>query len=315
MTDHIRPRGLLKWLRSVPVSARIFALSVIVLGVAAFLATKTLLHGVEEIEAVDASYTSAAMGACPLGSRDGTSGRHELRSANGVPFTVITPRNFRSGVTHPLLVVFAPAGFGPGLSERYAGLTAEATRAGFVVTYVGSIQMSLVTMDRFAGVVHEVEEHWCIDPARVYASGHSDGGTVATALSVLPRFNRLLRGIAVSGAGWEKADFDSASCVSPLPVLIMHGANDGHFPGFGRDAAAYWSACNRCKDSRKPQMQSNRICYTFMDCAAETIYCEPERSHWRWAGDPPEIIGFLARQAKAGALPRRVRRGSVTASR
>jgi polyhydroxybutyrate depolymerase len=161
--------------------------------------------------------------------------------------------------------------------------------------------MSLAAIDRFAAVVREVEEHWCIDPAQVYASGHSDGGTVATALAILPKYSGLLRGIAVSGAGWEKADFDSVGCVAPRPILIMHGADDGHFPGFGRDAAVFWSACNRCQDSGKPQTPSHGICYAFTGCAAPTTYCEPKRSHWRWAGDPPEIVGFLARQAAGGA--------------
>ena len=204
MPDQIcPPQGFAKWLRLAPVNVGLYALGVIVLGVAALLAMRTLLYGGKEIEAVDASYGSATTDACPLGSRDGTSGRHELRIADGVPFTVITPRNYQPGHTHPLLVVYAPAGFGPGFSERYAGLTAESTRAGFVVSYVGSLQMSLAAIDRFAAVVREVEEHWCIDPAQVYASGHSDGGTVATALAILPKYSGLLRGIAVSGAGWE----------------------------------------------------------------------------------------------------------------
>ncbi len=289
-------------LRSVPTRIRVYALGLLVAGVAVCFVMRTLFYAGDMIESADASYPGAAASAtsCPLGTRQGTAGRHEMRSGAGLPFTVITPRNYLAGYAHPLLVVYAPAGFPPWLSERYAGLTAEATQAGFIVTYVGSLQMSLAAIDHFAAVVREVKDRWCVDPDRIYATGHSDGGTIATALAVLPKYGRLFHGIAISGAGWEKSDFDSAACGAPLPVLIMHGADDGHFPGFGRDAAAYWSSCNRCQDSGKPQPSSAGDCVTFSGCSAPTTYCEPRRGHLRWAGDPREIVGFLAHQA-AGA--------------
>ena len=300
MADKIHSYSFGKLARWVPTRIRFYAAGLFVAAVAIFFVLKTLFYAGDMIEAADAAYASAGSNACPLGTRDGTAGRHEMRSADGLPFTVITPRNFQAGYSHPLLVVYAPAGLGPWLSERYAGLTAEATRAGFIVAYVGSLQMSLAAIDRFAAVVPEVEKHWCVDHDRIYATGHSDGGTVATALAILPKYGAPFRSVAVSGAGWEKRDFDSAACGAPLPVLIMHGADDGHFPGFGRDAAAYWSACNRCQNSGKPPASSASDCFAFSGCAAPTIYCEPRRSHWRWAGDPSAIVGFLAQQA-AGA--------------
>ena len=276
-------------------AVRLYLLGIAAVGIAALLAANALLYSGEEIAAADATYDNDVGGVCPLGPRDGSAGRHERRSAQDVRYTVVTPRNYRRGLAHPLLLVYAPAGFGPGLSERYAGLTSSATRAGFVVSYVGSLQMSLDAVDRLAAVVREVTVHWCIDPERVYASGHSDGGTVATALAALPKYRGLVHGIAVSGAGWQKADFDSTGCNAPLPVLVMHGADDGHFPGFGRVAAAYWSTCNRCEDAGRPEVLTG-ACHSF-SCAASTVYCEANRSHWRWAGDPSAIIDFLARQA------------------
>jgi hypothetical protein len=82
-----------------------------------------------------------------------------------------------------------------------------------------------------------------------------------------------------------------------MPVMILHGAADTHFPGFGREVAAWWSACNRCAGQGSPDAN---FCHAFSGCAAETIYCEPDRSHWRWAGDPQTIVQFLARQAEPG---------------
>lgn len=289
-------------LQSLPRAVRLYWLLVAALALAALVAASRLLHSGEDIAAADAIYGAGTGSSCPLGMRDGGAGRHERTSAQGVPYTVVTPRNYRAGQAHPLLLVYAPAGFGPGLSERYAGLTGGATRAGFVVGYVGSLQLSRQAVDRLGAVAKEVIAHWCIDPQRVYASGHSDGGTVATALAALPEHRGLLHGIAVSGAGWQTEDFAAAGCGAPLPVMILHGARETHFPGFGRQAAAYWSGCNGCSDAGIPA-PDRPGCLRFSDCAAPTVYCETDRSHWRWAGDPPAIIDFLARQAGLAAAP------------
>ena len=99
---------------------------------AAAAALASLLHWGQAIEAAEAVYRTqgAADADCASGARPGSAGRHRLRSPEGVPYVVVTPVNYRPRQAHPLLVVYAPAGFSAGLSERFAGLTHAATTAG-----------------------------------------------------------------------------------------------------------------------------------------------------------------------------------------
>ena len=102
---------------------------------AAGAALASLLHWGQAIEAADAIYGAATgeNAVCASSTRTGSAGRHRLRSRDGVPYVVVTPLNYRPQHAHPLLLVYAPAGFSAGLSERFAGLTHEATAAGYVL--------------------------------------------------------------------------------------------------------------------------------------------------------------------------------------
>lgn len=262
--------------------------------VVAGLAVSRLLHWGPAIEAAETRYPEGLAAGCEARPR-GLAGRHERRSRRSLPYVVVTPRNYRAEYAHPLLLVYAPAGVGAGLSERHAGLTQAATAAGFVLAFAGGVSpLSTDAVAQLAELPEEIREQWCIDAARVYASGHSDGGTVALALAALPQYRGRVRGIVASAAGWQARDFAGIACPPPLPVMILHGAEDRHFPGFGREVAAWWSACNACTGSGEPDADG---CRTYSGCAAETLYCEtPDRGHWRWVGEPEEVLAFLRRQ-------------------
>lgn len=285
-----------KWLRALLQPTRLYWLGAAVLIIVALVtADALLLHSGPAVEAADAVYGATGT-ECPLGQRGGSAGRHQRRSSAGVPYVVVTPRNYRSGVVHPLLMVYAPAGFGAGLSERYAGLTGLATAGGYIVAYVGSQQLSLAAVDRLGRVPDAVISEWCVDPQRVYATGHSDGGTVSTALAVLPQWRGRIAAVAASGMGWYAPDFAAQDCPAPTDVLVAHGAEDAHFPAYGRDAAAFWRRCNRCSGEGETDAHG---CTRYSGCAAETVYCEPDRSHWRWAVDPETVMDFLQRLPSA----------------
>lgn len=284
-----------------PRAVRWYWIGVALLLAMAALTAASLLHWGATIEAADASYGQATAAGCTPGSRPGRAGRHSRPSQGGLRYVVVTPRNYRADHRHPLLMVYAPAGFGAGLSERHAGLTQAATRAGYLLAYVGSGRpLSRDAVADMARIPGEVAAEWCIDASRIQATGHSDGGTVSLALATLPRHRGILGSIAVSGAGWQASDFAGIGCPPPLPVMILHGAEDSHFPGFGRETAGWWSRCNACSGSDEPDAGG---CRRYLGCAAETVYCETPRSHWRWAGDPQQVVEFLSRSSSSRPTP------------
>ena len=231
---------------------------------------------------------------CAPHSRPGPAGASdELRTGAGVPFSLRAPLGYQPGHAHPLLVVYAPAGHGPRANESLTALTAPATARGWLVAYVGALPLSLPAMRALAGVPAAVAARWCVDPARVYATGHSDGGTVSTALMVLPGLPHPFAAIVPSAAGFTAQDLAAYPCPTPRPVRVLHNAGDTHFPGYGRQAADWWARCNGCGAGSPPDA---RGCVRYAGCPAHAAvqYCEGPGDHRHWPAAPEALLDFLA---------------------
>lgn len=245
-------------------------------------------------EQLDADYARHALGtSCEQARSGGTGFTENGRTPKGVPYTVVTPANYVPQRAHPLLVVFAPAGISRFAVERVTAFTAPATRAGFVVVYAEHPPLGLETTRDLGQVARQVAQHWCIDTARVYFAGHSDGGTVAHMLSALPDTRGMARGIAPSGAGVRAPDLSAHGCPPPLAVMVSHGTGDKTFPGWGEETARWWAACNRCAATTRPLANG---CVEFQSCDARgpTRYCATPGGHARWPGNAEAIVAFFS---------------------
>lgn len=234
---------------------------------------------------------------CEAGKKAGAAGATDgLTSGEGVRYNVRAPGNYDPTFAHALLMVYPAGGRSAGANESLTHLTSEATRNGFVVAYPAHQSMSIETVHKLAKLPVEIADRWCVDLRRVYATGHSDGGTVSTAIALLDETKGTLAGIAPSAAGFSRRDFETFKCPSaPLPVMVMHTKYDRLFPGWGADAAKWWAACNGC-DMTKPPQPSGKGCAAYQSCAAggATRYCEGEGSHGDWPGLEAEIVRFFA---------------------
>ncbi|MCZ6665297.1 MAG: hypothetical protein O7B81_08330, partial [Gammaproteobacteria bacterium] len=73
---------------------------------------------------------------CSQGERSGSAGRvNGAQAIAGIRFNLRTPSNYDATRAHPLLVVYAAATHGAAGSERFTGLTREATGRGIIVAY------------------------------------------------------------------------------------------------------------------------------------------------------------------------------------
>jgi len=139
-----------------------------------------------------------------------------------------------------------------------------------------------------------IAKQWCIDKERVYLTGHSDGGTVALALALLEETRQIPSAIAPSAAGFTGAEIATFSCPAPLPVMILHSANDTLFPGFGAEIAAWWAACNECDPT--PSDPVGNGCLAYLNCAnnVTTLYCEGNGAHPTWPALNESLIHFFS---------------------
>ena len=232
---------------------------------------------------------------CETNKTGHQNGADKLTTAKGYAFNVKTPSNYQATFAHPLLVVYAPT-VGRTLMEKYTGLTQQATKAGFIVAYVDGQRLSLDAIPELGKVPELVSKNWCIDQKRIFLTGHSDGGTVSSALAFMDTTPFQPTAIAPSAAGITGEELQQYQCPTPLSVMIMHNAGDTHFPGFGQQAASWWAACNQC-DS-KAHATSDGSCLRYDNCAkgVETLYCEgKDGRHISWPRLNPAMIEFFLR--------------------
>jgi polyhydroxybutyrate depolymerase len=246
-------------------------------------------------------YPAVLPSSCPSGSLKGAVSVGKVTEGK-LSYFVRTPSNYDERFAHPMLVVYAAAGASANQTERYTRLTADATSRGLVVAYVDHRPMGMKNVVGLGGVAKSVAERWCIDRQRVYLTGHSDGGTVSTALALLESTRADVSGIAVSAAGFRKQDLEQMQCRSPIPVMIMHGVKDTLFPGWGRETAQWWASCNGCAAPVAGPDPSGCVTYSNCASAAPVLYCEGPQSHREWPGLESRIITFLLGQ-QAGPSP------------
>lgn len=230
---------------------------------------------------------------CAQGSRSGDAGGSDGESTlEGIKFNVRTPQNYDPTVAHPLLMVYSPASKNRTGTEKMTGLTFEATTAGFIVAYADHPELSPTSTLDLGTIPGLIAKKWCVDEQRVFLAGHSDGGTAAMALAFMTGTRHIPKAIAASAAGISRQDLYNRTCPDPLPVMIMHSANDRLFAGNGVDAAGWWAACNQC-DPIPEKLANGCIAYTGCAKGVKTWYCEGRKPHAEWPAMNGALMDFF----------------------
>lgn len=266
---------------------------VVGLPVSGYLFYKSHTYSSEFLQISSFKYPVNIGDACVTDKLNEGAGVFKEKTAKKFPFTVKTPSNYQPNYAHPILIVFAPSGVPSTLVEKFTGLTKEATEAGFIIVYADSRPMSIESMVELGTIPEVVAEKWCIDSGRIFFTGHSDGGTISSALTFLPDSPVKPAAIAPSAAGVRGQDLEAYACPAPVSVMVMHGKEDGHFPGFGQSAAKWWAECNQCQTKQPTANLQGCVIYT--DCLedVEVRYCEGEGSHLDWPRINKELITFF----------------------
>jgi len=157
--------------------------------------------------------------------------------------------------------------------EQATRYTPEAARQGFAVAYPTASEGNFWSidgdLDKLAKTLDAVERVACIDPRRVYVSGISNGGFMATVLAC--RMADRIAAAALFAPGVNGIGDCSPS--RPISVLEVHGTSDpivpyGDIPAF----VAGWARRDGCA-SRSTQQQRS---------ATVTVF--------RWPGDRKSVV-------------------------
>ena len=252
----------------------------------------------EPVEIGKTDYQKSATAAnCRAGMRTGKAGvSNDEITSQGIQFNIRTPSNYDPSIQHPLIVVYAPAGLSRFDNEKMTNLTLAATQAGFVIAYPDHKRMSGKTLIEMAGIPDQIADKWCINKDRIYLTGHSDGGTVTMGLAFLEDTRHIPDAIAASASGIRGSDLKSYPCPEPISVLVMHSKKDRLFPGFGKEAAQWWAACNQC--AKDPEAIGVDGCIQYPQCAGNvrTWFCEGTGPHTKWPDLNGTILDFFGRK-------------------
>jgi polyhydroxybutyrate depolymerase len=261
------------------------------------LITLTLFFGEDNDEFSqmgNASYSGDKIHArCDAGTRPGESGAFNGESTDeGIKYNVRMPLNYDSTIAHPLLMVYSPAKSNRAKTERMTGLTLKATTAGFIVAYADHPELSPTSTIELGTIPGLIAKKWCVDEKRIFLTGHSDGGTAAMALAFMAGTKHIPDAIAPSAAGIDYQDLRDRKCPKPIPVMIMHSANDHLFPKYGVQSSGWWAACNKCEPI--PEKIKNG-CMAYSGCAngIKTWYCEGDKLHAQWPGINDTLVDFF----------------------
>lgn len=143
----------------------------------------------------------------------------------------------------PLLLVLHGGGGSGEQAQAATGLAERGVRAGFVVAFAdgtGPLRSRLLTWNSggiptyaadhdvddvafLRAVVADVQQRVAIDPRRVYAAGHSNGGMMCHRLA--REAADVFAGIAVVAGAMN---FTAADAAAPIAVLLVHGTGDEH---------------------------------------------------------------------------------------
>lgn len=181
--------------------------------------------------------------------------------------------------------------------EAYSGMIARANAQGFIAvhpegvssswnagTCCGTAAQSAVDDVGFVDdLLDAVSAEYCVDPARIYATGMSNGGFMSHRLAC--DLSHRIAAIA-SVAGYDV----TTSCAPerPVPVIHFHGTADGTVDYNGvAGTIADWVARNGCStDAETTYDNGNTTCETYAGCeaGAEVVSCTITNGGHTWPG-------------------------------
>jgi len=199
---------------------------------------------------------------------------------------------------------------GTGIDQEItSGLLPLSDREGFILVSpdgtgtpmgwsAGATAPNSIDDVRFVSdLLDTLQRELCVDTARVYATGFSNGAFMTSRLAcAMP--DRIAAVVAVGGV-----DFPGATCNSTIPVLAIHGTADDVVPidgGIVREwqyqganvSIEEWAANNGCRAvSAELTVATGVTAQSWADCSAPTAMIRITGAGHMWPGAPGYAAG------------------------
>lgn len=265
------------------------------------------------------------------------SNRRMVSSGQEREYLLHVPPGYDPSTPTPLVISMHGAMLWPGTQMAISHWNELADERGFIVVYpsgrspwgggtgmrpkVWSTRPDSTAADvRFiSDLITRLEAAYDIDPSRIYASGYSNGGGMAFALSCTMPDRIAAVGIV---AGAEDEPWSSCADTAPVPMISFHGTADPLVPYEGEGPSwlsprpfpsipewtARWARRNRCAPSPVVTVAAadvtRRQYVGCADSAAVVLYTISGGGH-TWPGGKPLpkwLVGTTTRSVDATRL-------------
>jgi polyhydroxybutyrate depolymerase len=193
--------------------------------------------------------------------------------------------------------------------EQVSRMSVKADQAGFIVVHpegmgnpqtwhVGPKAEGAADLKFIHDLIHHLQSQFNVDPARIYATGISNGAQMTNRLGC--ELSDVIAAIAPVSGGYPPTQ--ECHPTRPVPVVAFHGTADKLIPYEGqgqlllpaREWAAAWANRNSCDPTPAITFQHGEVTgETWGSCqdgATVTFYTVQGRGHsWPGSDMPPEI--------------------------
>jgi polyhydroxybutyrate depolymerase len=184
-----------------------------------------------------AAAAASAASPCARGAGSGSAQVRVLSSGLRRSALVHVPAGAKTGARLPVVIALHGAGRSGELMERDSGLSAVADRSGFMVVYPSAVAPHpfwnyFNDPDRpkdeqfLADLIRHIQTTRCVDKARFYVTGVSNGGGMAARIGCV--LSKRIAAIAPVAGGYARLPACQSS--RPVSVLEIHGTADGSAP-------------------------------------------------------------------------------------
>ena len=317
-----------------PLRAAMLLVAVVVIGMAVAGGRSGADSGIPATRDLSDPLSTAG---CAGGAGDGEE-RHtreftlRLVRPEGVRTALVRVPARAAGRRSPLVLALHGGGGSGPFMKRYSGLAHEADRAGFIAVFPDATGAHRFwNLDATTGpddvgfaeaLIERVATVACVQPARIFAVGVSNGGGLAARVGC--ELSGRVAGIVVVAGGF--GSLPACHPVRPVSVLEIHGSNDASVPYDGdpeddhagdvRTWLAGWAGRDRCAGATPRRTVAPRAVRTdWRSCAAGTALAHIEvlGGGHQWPGATPPDPGppstfSAARQAWGFLAPLRAPR-------
>jgi polyhydroxybutyrate depolymerase len=230
------------------------------------------------------------------------------------------PPGYDDGVATPLVVNFHGLSSNAGQQVLFSGMNATADAEGFIVAYPEGV-MNSWNAGECCGVAQEqgiddvgfvralveaIEAEACVDPARIFATGMSNGGFMTNRLAC--EASDLFAAFAPVSAALVTIPCAPARAI---PTMIFNGTQDALVPYDGglffgaQETFAFWVEASGCEGAPVTTYDEGAAtCETFDSCdeGAAVTLCTIEPMGHCWPGNdfcpfPPANSDIAANDA------------------